>query len=107
MKNNRGIDINTAFDLHSTDKGIIVDVRNTDEYSDKHIKNAISIPVDQIESRINELPLDKKIIFTCNTGNKRCTKAYQIVADNGFDLNKLYKINGGTKRWIEDGYPIE
>jgi len=22
-------------------------------------------------------------------------KAYQIVVDNGFDLNKLYKINGG------------
>jgi len=60
MKNNRGIDINTAFDLYSTDEGIIVDVRNTDEYLDKHIKNAILIPVDQFESRINELPLDKK-----------------------------------------------
>ena len=43
----------------------------------------------------------------CNTGNKRCTKAYEIVAKNGFDITDLYKINGGTKGWIENGYPTD
>tara|TARA_B100001750_G_C15332178_1_gene507860 strand:- start:89 stop:442 length:354 start_codon:yes stop_codon:yes gene_type:complete len=106
-KINRGIDTSAAFDLSSTDEGIVVDVRSVEEYLEKHIKNAISIPLDQIESRINELPSDKKIIFVCNTGNKRCTKAYEIVAKNGFDITDLYKINGGTKGWIENGYPTD
>ena len=43
----------------------------------------------------------------CNTGNKRCTKAYEIAANNGFDITNLYKINGGTKGWIEKGYPTD
>ena len=101
------IDTNTASEIHSSDQGIIIDVRNTDEYTHRHIKNAISIPVDQIRFRISELPSDKKIIFVCNTGNKRCSKAYQIVFDTGFDSNRLYKIAGGTNRWIQDGYPVE
>ena len=101
------IDSHTASDIHSKNEGIIIDVRNTNEYSNRHIKNAISIPVDQIRSRISELPFDKKIIFVCNTGNKRCTNAYQIVSDAGFDSNKLYKIDGGTNRWIHGGYPVE
>jgi len=106
-KINRGIDANAAFELFSKDEGIVIDVRSIEEYLEKHIKNAISIPLDQIESRINELPLDKKIIFVCNTGNKRCAKAYKIAADNGFDITNIYKINGGTKGWIENGYPTD
>ena len=98
---------NTASKIHSNDEGIIIDVRSTNEYTHRHIKNAISIPVDEIRSRITELPSDKKIIFVCNSGNKTCTKAYQIVSDTGFDSNKLYKIDGGTNRWIQDGYPVE
>ena len=101
------IDTNTASKIHSNDEGIIIDVRSTNEYTHRHIKNAISIPVDEIRSRITELPSDKKIIFVCNSGNKTCTKAYQIVSDTGFDSNKLYKIDGGTNRWIQDGYPVE
>ena len=101
------IDTNTASKIHSDDEGIIIDVRSTNEYTHRHIKNAISIPVDEIRSRITELPSDKKIIFVCNSGNKTCTKAYQIVSDTGFDSNKLYKIDGGTNRWIQDGYPVE
>ena len=87
------IDTNTASKIHSNDEGIIIDVRSTNEYTHRHIKNAISIPVDEIRSRITELPSDKKIIFVCNSGNKTCTKAYQIVSDTGFDSNKLYKID--------------
>ena len=90
------IDTNTASKIHSNDEGIIIDVRSTNEYTHRHIKNAISIPVDEIRSRITELPSDKKIIFVCNSGNKTC-----------FDSNKLYKIDGGTNRWIQDGYPVE
>lgn len=45
---------------------LIVDVRTTDEYMDGHIAGALSIPVDELEGRIKELPNDKSIIVYCN-----------------------------------------
>ena len=50
------------------DKGtaIVVDTRGADSYKQNHIKGSISIPVDQIASRIKELPRDKLIVAYCS-----------------------------------------
>src|SRR5688572_14605182 len=42
-------------------KAILVDVRGLDAYKERHIKGALSIPVDQVESRLKELPRGKLI----------------------------------------------
>ena len=50
------------------DKGtaIVVDTRGADSYKASHIKGSISIPVDQVANRINELPRDKTIVAYCS-----------------------------------------
>lgn len=102
---NPGIGVDKAFEIYSKDEGVIIDVRSYDEFTKQHISNSISIPLEEIKSRIEELPSETKIIFVCNSGNKRCTAAYDVVAEQGLDEASLYKIDGGTKEWIQKGYP--
>ncbi len=47
-------------------KAILVDVRGLDAYKEGHIKGALSIPVDQVEARLKELPRGKLIATYCS-----------------------------------------
>lgn len=47
-------------------RAILVDVRSLEAYKDRHIKGALSIPVDQIEARVKELPRGKTIAAYCS-----------------------------------------
>ena len=47
-------------------RAILVDVRGLDAYKEGHIKGAISIPVDQVEARLKELPRGKLIATYCS-----------------------------------------
>lgn len=44
---------------------LFVDARSQAEFSTAHIKDAVSLPVDEVEARLSELPKDKEIIFYC------------------------------------------
>lgn len=57
---------------------LFVDVRDTKEFSAATIKGAISMPINQLEKRIEELPKDKPVIFFCGTGG-RAGEAYDTV----------------------------
>ncbi|HEV7373753.1 MAG TPA: rhodanese-like domain-containing protein [Pyrinomonadaceae bacterium] len=50
------------------DKGntIVIDTRPLENYKQSHIKGSISVPLDQVQSRINELPRDKMIVAYCS-----------------------------------------
>jgi hypothetical protein len=44
---------------------VLVDVRSKDSYDKSHAVGAISIPEEEIGSRLNELPRDKEIVLYC------------------------------------------
>lgn len=44
---------------------VIVDVRSAQEYAEAHIPNARSLPLDELQSRYQELPRDREIITYC------------------------------------------
>lgn len=48
---------------------VLVDVREESEYKAGHIPGAINIPVDVFASHSYVLPIEKKIIVYCNTGD--------------------------------------
>jgi rhodanese-related sulfurtransferase len=54
--------------LAAVEKGqaIIVDVRGEDSYKHGHVKGSRLIPVNDVGSRIGELPRDKMIITYCS-----------------------------------------
>jgi rhodanese-related sulfurtransferase len=79
----------------------ILDVRNQDEYDEAHIEGAVLIPVDTLESKLDELPWDKPIITYCKSGG-RSAAAASILVENGF--TEVYDM-GGITEWIDKGYP--
>jgi 3-mercaptopyruvate sulfurtransferase SseA len=55
-----------ARDAVANGTAVIVDVRPAQSYQQNHIKGSINIPLDQVETRLSELPRDKTIITYCS-----------------------------------------
>ncbi len=70
----------------------LIDVRVEIAYKTKTIDGAVNIPINEIRSRIDEIPTDKKVILFCNTGyTSYC--ASRILMQKGF--NNVYSLMGG------------
>lgn len=68
---------------------IIVDARTKEEVAELGIfKNTINMPLDEIPSRMNELPKDKKIYVHCSTG-ARADMAYNELVKHGYNVKFL------------------
>ena len=76
---------------------IILDVRTPEEFSEKHIPNAINIPNETIGTEeIPDLPdKDQLILVYCRSGNRSKT-ASQALVDLGY--TQIYEF-GGIKDW--------
>jgi hypothetical protein len=51
--------------LDSGEDILIVDSRSVAEFQNRHIVGAISVPYNEVESRLAELPKDQEIVFYC------------------------------------------
>ncbi|MBL1229056.1 FAD-dependent oxidoreductase [Enterococcus sp. BWB1-3] len=68
---------------------VLLDVRNTEELKNNgSIGEDINIPLDELRTRLNELPKDKQIIVSCQSG-QRSYLAERILKNNGFDVKNL------------------
>ena len=82
----------------------LLDVRTLGEYTQKHIKGAHLIPIDQIESRINEIPKNRPIIVYCETGVRSSLVGRYLDRLGYQDVSNLSQ---GIMGWQVRGYPIE
>lgn len=82
------------------DRVVLIDVRPAEEFEAGHIPGALSIPLEQLPSRVDELPRDRKIVAYCR--GEYCLFADDAVAllrERGFDA---YRIEGGWPEWLAD-----
>ena len=84
-------------DLYGDDEYVFLDVRTLNEHRAKAIPNSPVIPVQELESRVNELNKykDKKIVVYCRSGN-RSKRGTDILINHGFDAENL---EGGMNKW--------
>ena len=78
------------------DGGTILDVRETAEFAFGHIDGAKSIPLGELEERIDELDKEQPIYVICRTG-KRSDFAAQALVQNGFA--KVWNVIPGMTEW--------
>ena len=76
----------------------LIDIRPEISYKTKTIDGAINIPIDEIRSRLDEFPKDKKVVLFCNTGHTSYY-ASRILIQKGF--NNVYSLMGGIVLYNE------
>ena len=72
---------------------VLVDVRPTEEFEAAHIEGATSIPLDELERRIAELPSDREVIAYCR--GPFCAYAHDAV--------RALRAAGRSARRLDDG----
>ena len=81
---------------------LLVDVRTPEEYAEGHIANSVNIPLQELSSRLSEIPKDTPVVLYCRSGN-RSNQAFNLLANEGYA--DLYDM-GGIIDWQAQGYPI-
>ena len=77
---------------------VILDVREQSEYDICNLKQAVLIPLGELEDKIDSLNKEKEYLVHCKLGG-RSAKAVQVMQENGF--NKVYNVAGGIRAWSE------
>ncbi|MBX3066364.1 MAG: rhodanese-like domain-containing protein [Anaerolineae bacterium] len=80
----------------------LLDVRTPEEFATGHIAEAVNISVDELQSRLSEVPHDVPVIVYCRSGNRSATAA-KILKDAGY--TSIYDL-GGIAAWIAQGMPV-
>ena len=78
---------------------IILDVRSKGEFAGGHIKNAINIPVDQLNNNISKLKdKNKCIVCCCGASGMRSSTAKRILESQGYQA----VFNGGSWNGLQN-----
>ncbi len=81
----------------------LIDVRTPGEFASGHVAGAINIPVDQVASRVSELPTTGDVHVICAVGG-RSIQATNVLVGKGI---AAINVKGGTNAWIAAGLPVE
>jgi rhodanese-related sulfurtransferase len=76
-------------------EAVLVDVRPEEEFAAGHIEGARSIPIEELDRRLAELPADREVVAYCR--GPFCAYAHEAV-------RRLRKA-GRRARRLEDGWP--
>lgn len=84
---------------------IVLDVRPAEEYRHGHIAGARSIPVDELEARLDELPADAEVVAYCRG-------PYCVFADEAVETLRAHgiaahRLDAGFPDWKAAGLPVE
>jgi rhodanese-related sulfurtransferase len=74
---------------------VLVDVRPAEEFEAGHIEGARSIPLDELEDRLGELPADREVVAYCR--GPICAYAHDAV--------RRLRASGRSARRLEEGWP--
>lgn len=84
---------------------VVVDVRPVEEYRVAHLPGAVSIPLDELEQRLRELPQERQIVAYCR--GPYCAfapEAVRTLRAQGYDARHL---RDGLPEWAAAGNIVE
>jgi rhodanese-related sulfurtransferase/DNA-binding HxlR family transcriptional regulator len=74
---------------------VLVDVRPAEEFEAGHVEGARSIPINELEDRLAELPTDREVVAYCR--GPFCAYAHEAV--------RQIEASGRSARRLQDGWP--
>jgi DNA-binding transcriptional ArsR family regulator/rhodanese-related sulfurtransferase len=82
---------------------VVLDVRPDTEFASAHVDGAISVPLDELESRLSDLP-DLEIVAYCR--GEYCVLAYEAVRLLRSRGRMARRLEGGMLEWHLEERPI-
>lgn len=79
-------------------EGLLIDVREPEEYAVAHIEGSQLIPLKTLPEQLDKLPKDREILVHCKMGG-RSARAVQLLLDHGF--TRVKNVAGGIDAWLE------
>lgn len=102
------MDAMTAEELErriENDDILVLDVRPAEEYRTGHIPGARSLPIDQIEDRLDELPEDREIVAYCR--GPYCVYSDEAVRRLREEGREARRLEEGLPDWLAGGRAVE
>ncbi|MFW5739624.1 MAG: rhodanese-like domain-containing protein, partial [Myxococcota bacterium] len=96
-------DLRGFMKAHAEKEFELIDVRERDEYKERHLPGARLLPLSSLEDTLGEVRADKHTIFYCGSG-KRSGRAATLVAERR-RLDNLYSLDGGLMAWDGETLP--
>ena len=95
-----------AVQLINRRDAVVLDLRDTGEYSAGHIANAKHIPQAQVNERIKDLEKYKsRPIIVSDASGARAPAAAAALRKHGF--SEAVALRGGVSAWQQAGLPLE
>ena len=106
MGGSREIGTLEATRLMNTGHALVLDIRDTGEFSGGRIPKSKNIPLAEIDKRLDEISRfkDKPVIVTCRT-TTRSGSAARLLKQRGFA--DVYQLAGGFGAWQQASLPVE
>jgi len=98
------VDLEELKRLVADDSVTLLDVRPALEYRQGHIPDARSIPVEELEQRLDELPRDREVVAYCR--GPYCVfsdEAAELLQTHGF---RVRRFEEGFPEWRAAGLPV-
>jgi rhodanese-related sulfurtransferase len=97
----REISVARAYEMRKAG-AFILDVRTPQEWNEYHIPGAALVPLNELQHRLDEVPLDQEVVIVCRSGNRSAT-ARDILLSAGFE--NVTSMGDGMLEWQAAGYP--
>jgi rhodanese-related sulfurtransferase len=86
-------------------KAVLLDARPEVEYQAGHLPQAISIPLDELERRLDELPRNRTLVVYCR--GPLCVIADDALAALSERGRKVARLEEGVAEWQQAGLALE
>jgi len=93
--------------LEAREPMILIDLRPAQEFQQRRIPGARSIPLRELEKRLREIPKSGRVILYCDCPqNELIQEAYLSLRDD-YDYRNLSVMGEAFKEWVKRKYPVE
>jgi len=92
-----------SFEAAWRDGATVLDVRNLDEYEERHVPGAVLVPLPELGERIDEVPAGRPLYVICARGGRSRSAAQALRLQLGWDV---LNVSDGTEGWAASGRPI-
>lgn len=91
--------------LVNREGAVIVDIRDTKEFSSGHIAGAVNVPFSSLDSRVGELEpyKEKPVVLVCKMGQHAGAFGRKLKAQ-GFE--NVRRLSGGMAEWSANSLPV-